>query len=62
MLLKPDLHTLTVLPWTESSNNVIGRLICEIYEFPDRVYEGDGRAILQKIVAEASCVGKIGIG
>jgi glutamine synthetase len=49
MILKPDLNTFTILPWTVERGKV-GRLICDVYTTTGKPFEGDSRYILKKVV------------
>ena len=51
MLLKPDIDTFTVLPWTVEREKV-GRFICDIYTSSNKHFEGDPRYVLKKVMNE----------
>ncbi|RLL83206.1 type I glutamate--ammonia ligase [Petrotoga sp. Shatin.DS.tank11.9.2.9.3] len=51
MLLKPDLDTFTVLPWTVEREKV-GRFICDIYASDGKHFQGDPRYVLKKVMNE----------
>lgn len=57
MLLKPDLETLSALPWTLNSDMKIARVICDVYEDFITPFSGDPRHILKKAIAEAESFG-----
>ena len=56
MLLKPDLATFAILPWTNTEFKT-ARLICDIFTPDGLPFEGDPRYILKKIVNEAKELG-----
>ncbi|HIP34771.1 MAG TPA: type I glutamate--ammonia ligase [Methanothermococcus okinawensis] len=49
MLLKPDLSTLSVLPWRPTEKSV-ARVICDVYTPEGKPFEGDPRSCLKKIM------------
>ncbi|RAO98605.1 glutamine synthetase [Petrotoga sp. 9PW.55.5.1] len=51
MLLKPDIETFTVLPWTVEREKV-GRFICDIYTPEGTHFIGDPRYVLKKVINE----------
>lgn len=51
MLLKPDIDTFTVLPWTVEREKV-GRFICDIYTPEGTHFVGDPRYVLKKVINE----------
>ncbi|MBU0598476.1 glutamine synthetase beta-grasp domain-containing protein [Patescibacteria group bacterium] len=56
MVLKPDLNTFSILPWTEPEKKA-ARIICDI-SLPDgRPFHGDPRFALKKILATAKKMG-----
>ena len=57
MILKPDLDTFVVLPWTMGSEDVTARLICDVLNPDGTPFEGDPRYILRKQMAEAKKLG-----
>ncbi len=57
MYLKPDLNTFAVIPWTKGTDNVTGRLICDIYMPDGSMYEGSPRTVLKKQLARAAALG-----
>lgn len=56
MLLKPDLETFAILPWTDLEFKS-ARVICDIYMPDGQPFTGDPRFILKKIVNEAKEMG-----
>ncbi len=56
MLLKPDLNTFAILPWTNTEFKT-ARLICDIFTTDGEPFEGDPRFILKKVVAQAKRLG-----
>ena len=56
MLLKPDLETFAILPWTNTEFKT-ARVICDIYTPDGKPFEGDPRYILKKVLAEAKEMG-----
>ncbi|MFA6304285.1 MAG: type I glutamate--ammonia ligase [Patescibacteria group bacterium] len=52
MLLKPDLSTFAILPWTNTEFKA-ARVICDIYLPDGQPFTGDPRYILKKILNEA---------
>jgi glutamine synthetase len=52
MLLKPDLSTFAILPWTNTEFKA-ARIICDIYLPNGQPFIGDPRYILKKILSEA---------
>ena len=51
MLLKPDLSTLSVLPWRPEEKSV-ARVICDVYKDEKTPFEGDPRSRLKAILEE----------
>ncbi len=51
MLLKPDIDTFTVLPWTVEKGKV-ARLICDIQTPEGEPFDGDPRYVLKKVIKE----------
>ncbi|MDK2946038.1 type I glutamate--ammonia ligase [Geotoga petraea] len=49
MLLKPDMDTFTVLPWTVEKGKV-ARFICDILTPEGNHFEGDPRYVLKKVI------------
>lgn len=56
MLLKPDPITYTILPWRPADARV-ARIICDVYTYGNKPFEGDPRYILRKALAEADEMG-----
>lgn len=59
MILKPDLNTFAVLPWTIGTQDVTARLICDVLNPDGSPYEGDPRFILRRQIEEAKKLGFI---
>ncbi|MFA4814965.1 MAG: type I glutamate--ammonia ligase [Candidatus Gracilibacteria bacterium] len=57
MVLKPDLDTFAVLPWTLGAKDVTARLICDVLNPDGTPFEGDPRFILRRQVEEAKKLG-----
>ena len=57
MYLKPDLDTFAVMPWTKDREDVIARIICEIYRSNGQPFEGDPRGVLKRQLEEARKLG-----
>jgi glutamine synthetase len=56
MLLKPDLDTFAVLPWTNTEFKS-ARIICDIYTPDNKPFDGDPRYILKTVLKEAREMG-----
>jgi glutamine synthetase len=56
MYLYPDLDTWVIFPWVQGEGKV-ARLICDIYMPDGNPFEGDPRAILKRVLAEARDLG-----
>ena len=56
MFLRPDLSTLTVLPW-ERGEEAMARVICWVYTPQGERFPGDPRAVLARVLAEAHDLG-----
>jgi len=56
MLLKPDLETFAILPWTNTEFKA-ARVICNICTPDGQPFTGDPRYILKKVLAEAKKMG-----
>lgn len=56
LFLKPDAHTMSVLPWRPSQGRVI-RLFCSIKNPDGSDFEGDGRAILKNTMTKTKQMG-----
>jgi glutamine synthetase len=57
MVLRPDLNTFVVLPWTTDGLDVTARLICDVHLPDGTPYEGCPRQILKRQIAEAAQLG-----
>ncbi|MCI0514245.1 type I glutamate--ammonia ligase [candidate division KSB1 bacterium] len=56
MLLRPDLETFTVLPWTVQSQRA-AQLICDVYTPDDKPFPGDPRGTLKRNLELARQIG-----
>jgi glutamine synthetase len=56
MVLKPDLSTYSILPWSAPEAQV-ARFICDVHRPDGRPFEGDPRYILKKTMSEAAKLG-----
>lgn len=56
MYLYPDLDTFVIFPWRPQQGKV-ARIICDIYTYEKKPFEGDPRYILKKAVADAADMG-----
>ncbi|MBI4319102.1 MAG: type I glutamate--ammonia ligase [Chloroflexi bacterium] len=56
MYLKPDLSTFAIIPW-ERGEDTTARVICWVYNPNDELFPGDPRAVLDRVLAEASALG-----
>ncbi|HSG28921.1 MAG TPA: glutamine synthetase beta-grasp domain-containing protein, partial [Candidatus Krumholzibacterium sp.] len=56
MYLKPEIGSYAVLPVDEKGQRT-ARFICDVYTPEGNLFEGDPRAVLKKIVAEARAMG-----
>jgi glutamine synthetase len=56
MLLKPDLSTFRVVPWSEADARV-GRLICDVTMPDGAPFDGDPRTVLRRVLAQAHGMG-----
>jgi glutamine synthetase len=52
MVLRPDLGTLVVFPWSDPENRV-ARLICDVYTAGGAAFEGDPRRVLKRQIEAA---------
>lgn len=57
MILRPDLNTFAILPWTMDGEDVTARLICDVHLPDGRPYPGDPRQILKRQIEEARKLG-----
>lgn len=55
-LLKPDPETFRILPWSRNGE-VIGRLICDVYNPDDTPFEGCPRLTLKRMIERARSMG-----
>ena len=55
MILKPDIETFAVLPWTDG-NTKSARIICDVYQ-KEEPFAGDPRSILRNVTAQAQRLG-----
>lgn len=53
LYLKPDVSTLTILPWRPESGRVV-RMFCDLYTPDGTPYEADTRVMLERAVAHAA--------
>ncbi len=56
LFLKPDLTTLSVLPWRPATGRVV-RMFCDIYEADGKPFDRDCRAILKQAILRAKEAG-----
>ena len=56
MLAFPDATTFQILPW-RPAENAVARMFCSIRTPEGRIYDGDSRAVLAKVVARAEQLG-----
>jgi glutamine synthetase len=56
MVLRPDLSTYSVLPWTAADERT-ARLVCEVYDTEGAPFVGDPRYILKGVLAQAREMG-----
>ena len=56
MVLRPDLDTYAVLPWTVTHERT-ARLICDVYDTQGRPFVGDPRHVLKQVLAQAREMG-----
>jgi glutamine synthetase len=56
MVLRPDLSTYAVLPWTAPPQRT-ARLICDVQDTEGRPFAGDPRHILKRILSQAQDMG-----
>jgi glutamine synthetase len=54
MLLKPDLNSFILLPWSETP---IARMVCDVYLPDGQPFAGDPRYVLKRALAEAADLG-----
>lgn len=56
MVLRPDINTYSVLPWTAPDERT-ARLICDVHDTEGRLFVGDPRYILKRVLAQAHEMG-----
>jgi glutamine synthetase len=56
MLLKPDVDTFSILPWSQNSNK-IAQIICDVYLPNETPFEGDPRGVLKRTLGKAKKMG-----
>jgi len=56
MLARPDMNTLTVLPWSDYEQKT-ARVLCDVYSDEHTPYDGDPRNILKKAMADTHAMG-----
>jgi glutamine synthetase len=56
MVLRPDLGTFVVFPWSDPENRV-ARLICDVYTADGAPFEGDPRRVLKRQIEAARKLG-----
>lgn len=59
MVLIPDLHTFTVLPWDENADERTARLICTVHTPQGEPFIGDPRTALLRVLKDAEDLGYI---
>lgn len=57
MVLRPDLNTFAILPWTMGAEDVTARLICSVFMPDGSPFMGDPRNILKAQIEEARKLG-----
>lgn len=57
LILKPDINTLAILPWTIEDNKKTARFISDVYTPDGKPFEGDPRYILKKTLRKAKEMG-----
>jgi glutamine synthetase len=58
MLLKMDVDTFSILPWTEE-NGRSAQIICDVYLPDEKPFEGDPRGVLKRTIEKAKKMGYI---
>ncbi len=56
MVLRPDLNTYAVLPWTAPPQRT-ARLICDVHDTEGRPFAGDPRHVLKRVLSQAQAMG-----
>ncbi len=59
MYLRPDLDTFRVFPWSGTTGEKVGRLICDIYTPEGTPFVGCPRTVLKKVIARAAEAGYV---
>jgi len=54
MLLKPDLRTFQVFPWSDGGSDRVGRIICDIADPDGTPFSGCPRSLLKRVLARAA--------
>jgi glutamine synthetase len=57
MYLKPDLNTFAVIPWTQKTDRVTARFICDVYLPDGDLYDGSPRTTLKKQIKRMENMG-----
>ncbi|MBP1910556.1 type I glutamate--ammonia ligase [Methanolobus bombayensis] len=57
MVLKPDIRTFAILPWSNNHKGVVARIICDIYMPDGKQFDSDPRYVLKKVMKEAEDMG-----
>ncbi len=57
MLLRPDLQTFKVIPWTKNNGYAEARIVCDVFMPDGEPFVGDPRYILKRQVMEAKKLG-----
>ena len=58
MHLRPDLSSFAVIPWLDGEE-ATARLICDVYTPDGQPFQGDPRAVLRRVIAEAEELGYV---
>jgi glutamine synthetase len=58
MLLKLDIDTFSILPWTEE-NDRCAQIICDVYLPDEKPFEGDPRGLLKRVLEKAKSMGYV---
>ena len=57
LVLKPDINTFAILPWTLEKGRHTARFICDVYTPDGKPFRGDPRYILRKALEKAQALG-----
>ena len=57
MLLKPDLNTFRVFPWSDARGEKVGRIICDVANPDGTPFSGCPRTTLKNVIARAAAHG-----